>query len=187
MGTQLFEEARKAKIKKFVTVGTICSYPKYTPTPFKEHRLWAGYPEETNAPYGLAKKMLLVQGQAARQQYGFSSIHLLQVNLYGLGDNFDSESSHVIPAMITKFYEAKKKSGGLNEYGIARYKLTEDFAQKEVEFLLGIGGIEVRHGRMLGVNLQLHDLHARYDAVFLALGLNASRRLGCSGWPSTSA
>jgi|SRR3990167_737219 len=110
MGTQLFEEARKAKIKKFVTVGTICSYPKYTPTPFKEHRLWAGYPEETNAPYGLAKKMLLVQGQAARQQYGFSSIHLLQVNLYGLGDNFDSESSHVIPAMITKFYEAKKLS-----------------------------------------------------------------------------
>lgn len=110
MGTQLFEEARKAKIKKFVTVGTICEYPEITPTPFKEEDLWNGKPEPTNAPYGLAKKMLLVQGQAARQQYGFSSIHLLQVNLYGPGDNFDPESSHVIPAMIKKFHEAKQLS-----------------------------------------------------------------------------
>ena len=110
MGTQLFEEARQAKVKKFVTVGTICEYPKMTPTPFKEEALWNGYPEETNAPYGLAKKMLLVQGQAARQQYGFSSIHLLQVNLYGPGDNFDPESSHVIPAMIKNFVEADRGS-----------------------------------------------------------------------------
>ncbi len=106
MGTQLFNEAMKAKVKKFVTVGTICEYPKNTPTPFREIMLWNGYPEETNAPYALAKKMLLVQGQAAWQQYGFHSIHLLQVNLYGPGDNFDPESSHVIPAMIKKFAEA---------------------------------------------------------------------------------
>jgi len=108
MGTQLFNEAMKAKVKKFVTVGTICEYPKHTPTPFKESALWLGYPEETNAPYGLAKKMLLVQGQAAKKQYDFNSIHLLQVNLYGPGDNFDPESSHVIPALIKKIHEAKE-------------------------------------------------------------------------------
>ena len=110
MGTQLFNEARKANIKKFVTIGTICSYPKHTPVPFHESALWLGYPEETNAPYGLAKKMLLVQGQAAWQEYKFHSIYLLQVNLYGPGDNFDLESSHVIPAMIRKFMEGKKLS-----------------------------------------------------------------------------
>lgn len=110
MGIQLMEEARKAGVKKFVTVGTICSYPKFTPVPFKEENLWNGYPEETNAPYGLAKKMLLVQNQAYRQQYGFNAIYLLQVNLYGPGDNFDLESSHVIPAMIRKFYEAKQNN-----------------------------------------------------------------------------
>jgi len=108
MGIQLMEEARKAGVKKFVTIGTICSYPKFTPVPFKEENLWDGYPEETNAPYGLAKKMLLVQGQAYRQQYGFNAIYLLQVNLYGPGDNFDPKSSHVIPALIRKIYEAKK-------------------------------------------------------------------------------
>ncbi len=100
MGTQLMEAARQADIKKFVTVGTICSYPKFTPVPFKETDLWNGYPEETNAPYGLAKKMLLVQAQAYRQQYGFNPIFLLPVNLYGPGDNFDLKSSHVIPALI---------------------------------------------------------------------------------------
>ena len=107
MGVHLMEEARKADVQKFVSVGTICAYPKFTPVPFKEDDLWNGYPEETNAPYGLAKKMLLVQGQAYRQQYDFNAIYLLPVNLYGPGDNFDPASSHVIPALIKKFVEAK--------------------------------------------------------------------------------
>lgn len=107
MGIQLMEQARLHNIEKFIAIGTICAYPKYTPVPFKEEDLWNGYPEETNAPYGLAKKMLLVQSQAYRAQYGFNSIYLLPVNLYGPGDNFDPKSSHVIPALIKKFYEAK--------------------------------------------------------------------------------
>jgi GDP-L-fucose synthase len=106
MGAQLMEQARIFGVKKFVAVGTICSYPKFTPVPFKEENLWDGYPEETNAPYGLAKKMLLVQSQAYRQQYGFNSIFLLPVNLYGPGDNFDPASSHVIPALIKKCMDA---------------------------------------------------------------------------------
>lgn len=110
MGIHLMEEARKAKVKKFVGIGTICAYPKFTPVPFKEENLWNGYPEETNAPYGLAKKMLLVQSQAYRQQYKFNSIYLLPVNLYGPGDNFDPKSSHVIPALIKKFVDAKDKN-----------------------------------------------------------------------------
>jgi len=110
MGIHLMEEARKAKVKKFVGIGTICAYPKFTPVPFKEENLWNGYPEETNAPYGLAKKMLLVQSQAYKQQYNFNSIYLLPVNLYGPGDNFDPKSSHVIPALIKKFVEAKDKN-----------------------------------------------------------------------------
>lgn len=107
MGIQLMEAARKAGVKKFIGIGTICSYPKFTPVPFKEDDLWNGYPEETNAPYGLAKKMLLVQGQAYGKQYGFNAIHLLPVNLYGPGDNFDRQSSHVIPALIRKISEAR--------------------------------------------------------------------------------
>jgi GDP-L-fucose synthase len=107
MGTMLMEHARREGIRKFVGVGTICSYPKMTPVPFTEDHLWEGYPEETNAPYGIAKKMLLVQGQAYRQQYGFNVIHLLPVNLYGPGDNFDPETSHVIPALIRKCLEAE--------------------------------------------------------------------------------
>ena len=107
MGIQLMEQARLNDIEKFVAIGTICAYPKFTPVPFKEEDIWNGYPEETNAPYGLAKKMLLVQSQAYRQQYGFNSIFLLPVNLYGPGDNFNPKSSHVIPALIKKFYEAK--------------------------------------------------------------------------------
>ena len=107
MGVQLMEQARLHNIEKFVALGTICAYPKFTPVPFKEEDLWNGYPEETNAPYGLAKKMLLVQSQAYRQQYNFNSIFLLPVNLYGPGDNFDPKSSHVIPALIKKFHEAK--------------------------------------------------------------------------------
>ncbi len=106
MGIQLMEAARQADVEKFVAVGTICAYPKFTPVPFREEELWNGYPEETNAPYGLAKKMLLVQAQAYRQQYGFDAIYLLPVNLYGPGDNFDPRSSHVIPALIKKFVEA---------------------------------------------------------------------------------
>ena len=108
MGIQLIEAARQAGVEKFVTIGTICAYPKITPVPFKEEDLWNGYPEETNAPYGLAKKMLLVQGQAYREEYGFNAIYLLPVNLYGPGDNFDPSSSHVIPALIRKVHEAKK-------------------------------------------------------------------------------
>jgi len=109
MGINLIEAARLANVKKFVCVGTICAYPKFTPVPFKEENLWSGYPEETNAPYGLAKKMLLVQLQAYRQQYGFNGIYLLPVNLYGPGDNFNPESSHVIPALVKKVYDAKEK------------------------------------------------------------------------------
>jgi GDP-L-fucose synthase len=108
MGIQIIEAARQANVEKCVIVGTICAYPKCSPVPFKEDDLWNGYPEETNAPYGLAKKMLLVQSQAYRQEYGFNSIYLLPVNLYGPGDNFDPTSSHVIPALIKKFTEARR-------------------------------------------------------------------------------
>ena len=106
MGVELMEQSRLAGIDKFVQIGTVCSYPKFTPVPFREDDIWNGYPEETNAPYGLAKKMLLVQGQAYRQQYGFDVIHLIPVNLYGPGDNFDPASSHVIPALIKKCVDA---------------------------------------------------------------------------------
>lgn len=109
MGVQLIHKAWQRGVEKFVAIGTICAYPKFTPIPFKEERLWDGYPEETNAPYGLAKKMLLVQSQAYRQQYGFNSIFLLPVNLYGPGDNFNPASSHVIPALIRKCLEAQEQ------------------------------------------------------------------------------
>jgi len=109
MSVPLFHESWKFGVEKFVALGTVCAYPKFTPVPFKEEDLWNGYPEETNAPYGLAKKMLLVQSQAYRQQYGFNSIFLVPVNLYGPRDNFDLESSHVIPALIRKCVEAKER------------------------------------------------------------------------------
>ena len=109
MSVPLFHESWRFGVEKFVALGTVCAYPKFTPVPFKEADLWNGYPEETNAPYGLAKKMLLVQSQAYRQQYGFNSIFLLPVNLYGPGDNFDLESSHVIPALIRKCIEARER------------------------------------------------------------------------------
>jgi GDP-L-fucose synthase len=109
MGIQLIEYARQFEIEKFVCLGTICAYPKFTPVPFKEEDLWNGYPEETNAPYGLAKKLLLVQLQSYRQQYGFNGIYLLPVNLYGPGDNFDPKSSHVIPALIKKCVDAREE------------------------------------------------------------------------------
>ncbi|MFN2456161.1 MAG: GDP-L-fucose synthase family protein [Pyrinomonadaceae bacterium] len=108
MGTQLIEHARQHRVKKFVALGTVCAYPKFTPVPFREDDLWNGYPEETNAPYGLAKKMMLVQAQSYREQYGFNTIFLLPANLYGPGDNFDLETSHVIPALIRKCVEARK-------------------------------------------------------------------------------
>ncbi len=108
MGIQLMEAARLAGVNKFVAVGTVCAYPKFTQVPFNENTIWDGYPEETNAPYGLAKKMLLVQAQSYRAQYGFNAVYLLPVNLYGPGDNFDPSSSHVIPALIKKFVDAKK-------------------------------------------------------------------------------
>ena len=109
MGVHLVEAAREYGVEKFLAVGTICSYPKFTPVPFREEHLWDGYPEETNAPYGLAKKMLLVQLQAYRQQYGFNGANVLLVNLYGPGDNFDLETSHVIPALIRKCVEARQR------------------------------------------------------------------------------
>jgi GDP-L-fucose synthase len=113
MGIQLMEAARQEGVQKFVAVGTVCAYPKYTPVPFREEDLWNGYPEETNAPYGIAKKILLVQARAYRQQYGFNAVFLLPVNLYGPRDNFDPESSHVIPALIKKMVDAKL--GGRDE------------------------------------------------------------------------
>lgn len=109
MGTLLLEHARRTKVAKFVGIGTICSYPKFTPVPFREETLWDGYPEETNAPYGLAKKMLLVQSQAYRDEFGYNAIHLLPVNLYGPGDNFDPKYAHVIPDMIRKMTDAKER------------------------------------------------------------------------------
>src|SRR6476659_9356796 len=115
MGIELMEQSRLAGVAKFVQIGTVCSYPKFTPVPFHEDDLWNGYPEETNAPYGLAKKMLLVQGQAYREQYGFDVIHLIPVNLYGPGDNFDPRSSHVIPALIKKCVDAKAEGRGYIE------------------------------------------------------------------------
>ena len=130
MGVQMMEIGRQKGIEKFVAVGTICCYPKFTPVPFKEQDLWNGYPEETNAPYGLAKKMLLVQSQAYRQQYGFNSIFLLPVNLYGPGDNFDPESSHVIPALIKKCFDAiREKKDHIVVWGTG--KATREFLYVE--------------------------------------------------------
>ena len=117
MGIQLMEQARLAGVKKYVQIGTVCEYPKYTPVPFKEEDLWGGYPEETNAPYGLAKKMLLVQGIAYRRQYDFRSVHVLPVNMYGPGDHFDLNTSHVIPALIRKISEAKQNDTPVTIWG----------------------------------------------------------------------
>lgn len=130
MGAHLLEESRLRGISKFVIIGTICSYPKFTPVPFKEEEFWNGYPEETNAPYGLAKKMLTVQSQAYRQQYGFNSITLLQVNLYGPRDNFNPQTSHVIPALIKKcFYAIKNKEKQIVVWGSG--KPTREFLYVE--------------------------------------------------------
>jgi len=130
MGAQLMEVGRQVGIEKFVGIGTICSYPKFTPVPFKEEDLWNGYPEETNAPYGLAKKMLLVQSQAYRQQYGFNSIFLLQVNLYGPGDNFDPKTSHVIPALVKKCIDAQRGLSPPLSSGVAVKQLENSYMLK---------------------------------------------------------
>ncbi len=130
MGIHLLEESRKAGVGKVTILGTICAYPKFTPVPFREEDLWNGYPEETNAPYGLAKKMLLVQAQAYRQEYGFNSIYLLPVNLYGPRDNFNPESSHVIPALIRKALEAKE-SGAAEMVCWGTGKATREFLYVE--------------------------------------------------------
>ncbi len=130
MGTLLLEHARRAGVARFLSVGTICSYPKFTPVPFREEDLWNGYPEETNAPYGLAKKMLLVQSQAYRQEYGYDAVNVLLVNLYGPGDNFDPETSHVIPALIRKCVEAaEKRAPSLPVWGTG--KATREFLYVE--------------------------------------------------------
>ena len=130
MGVQLLHESCLARVEKFVAVGTVCSYPKFTPVPFREEDIWDGYPEETNAPYGLAKKMLLVQSQTYRQQYGFNSIFLLPANMYGPRDNFDPDSSHVIPALIRKCIEAKERNDGqITAWGTG--KATREFLYVE--------------------------------------------------------
>ena len=137
MGIQLIEEARLRKIEKFVAIGTVCAYPKFATVPFNEDDIWSGYPEETNAPYGLAKKMLLVQSQAYRQEYGFNSIFLLPVNLYGPGDNFSPASSHVIPALIKKCVDAKESNAGYIEcWGTGSASREFIYAQDAAEGIL---------------------------------------------------
>lgn len=162
MGVQLIEECRLAAVGKVVTVGTICSYPKFTPVPFREDDLWSGYPEETNAPYGLAKKMLLVQGQAYRAQYGMDVVHLLPVNLYGPGDNFDPSSSHVIPALIKKIQDAlHSRAGEIEVWGTGRasreFLYVEDAARGIVRATSQYSGPEpVNLGA--GFEITIHDL-----------------------------
>ncbi|MDA4129233.1 MAG: GDP-L-fucose synthase [Thaumarchaeota archaeon] len=165
MGIQLMHEAYKAGVKKFVQIGTICEYPKYTPIPFLEEYLWAGYPEKTNAPYGIAKKSLLVMGQAYRQQYGFNVIHLLPVNLYGPHDNFDPDYSHVIPALIRKFEEAHRMEDHpvtLWGTGMARreFLYVEDAAEavvKATELYDGVDPVNIG----TGVEVSIHEIALR--------------------------
>jgi GDP-L-fucose synthase len=151
MGVQLMHEAWRAGVEKFVAIGTVCAYPKHTRVPFREKALWDGYPEETNAPYGLAKKMLLVQAQAYREQYGFNAIYLLPVNLYGPGDNIDPRSSHVIPALIRKCVEAKERGDSAVEvWGTGR--ATREFLYVE-DAAEGIVLATERYDRSEPVNL----------------------------------
>lgn len=162
MGAQLLHESWRTGVAKFVGVGTVCAYPKHTPVPFREEALWDGYPEETNAPYGLAKKMLLVQSQAYRAQYGFNAIHLLPVNLYGPGDNFDPASSHVIPALIRKFVSAHARGAPVVEvWGTGRatreFLYVEDAAEGIALATLRYDGIEpVNLGS--GMEISIHEL-----------------------------
>ena len=171
MGIHLIEEARKAKVKKFVQVGTICAYPKFTPVPFQEDYLWNGYPEETNAAYGLAKKMLLVQLQAYRQEYNFNGIYLLPVNLYGPGDNFNPQSSHVIPALIKKFVEAiDQKKSEVVVWGTG--KASREFLYVQ-DAARGIVQAALKYDKPEPVNLGAHYEITIKDLVALIAGLTS--------------
>jgi GDP-L-fucose synthase len=173
MGVQLVEECRRQEVSKVVTIGTICSYPKFTPVPFREDDLWNGYPEETNAPYGLAKKMLLVQGQAYRQQYGMNVVHLLPVNLYGPGDNFDPASSHVIPALIKKFADAIAKGSDVVVWGSG--KASREFLYVE-DAARGIRLATATYDGAEPVNLG-----AGFEISIRELALLVGRLMGFSG------
>lgn len=173
MGIELMEQARLAGVEKMVVVGTICAYPKFTPVPFREDDLWTGYPEETNAPYGLAKKMLLVQAQAYRQQYGFNAITLLPVNLYGPADNFDPQSSHVIPALIRKVVEAQEAGQNwIDVWGTGsasrEFLFVSDAARGVVLATLGYdkpepvnlgSGFEITIGELVALICELCEFH----------------------------
>jgi GDP-L-fucose synthase len=175
MGAELMEQARLANVDKFVAVGTICAYPKFTPVPFREEELWNGYPEETNAPYGLAKKMLLVQAQAYRQEFGFNAIYLLPVNLYGPGDNFDPRSSHVIPALVRKCVEAVEHGDqSIEVWGTGRatreFLYVRDCAQGILAALeryedadpVNLGsGMEISIGELVGLIAELTGFQGR--------------------------
>ena len=170
MGTQLIEQSRRTGVKKFVCVGTICAYPKHTPVPFREESLWDGYPEETNAPYGLAKKMMLVQLQAYREQYGFNGVYLLPVNLYGPEDNFDLDSSHVIPALIRKCIEARD-SGATEVSCWGSGKATREFLYvddcaegivRAAEQLEGTEPVNLGSGREISIR-DLAEMIRRYS------------------------
>ncbi len=201
MGIQLIEEARQAGVQKFVALGTICAYPKFTPVPFREEDLWNGYPEETNAPYGLAKKMMLVQCQAYRQQYGFNGVFLLPVNLYGPRDNFDLETSHVIPAMIRKMIAAREAGETVTLWGdgspTREFLYVEDCARGIVDAAERYDGSEpVNLGS--GMEISIRDLaeliakHTGYEGGITwdttkpngqpRRGLDVSRALKEFGW-----
>jgi GDP-L-fucose synthase len=167
MGLHLIEQARQRGVKKFVQVGTICAYPKFTPVPFREENLWDGYPEETNAPYGIAKKALLVMCQAYRAQYGLNAIYLLPVNLYGPRDNFNLDTSHVIPAMIRKFWEARQRGGEVVLWGdgspTREFLYVEDAARGIVAAAARYDGAEpvnLGNGREIAIR-DLADMIAR--------------------------
>jgi GDP-L-fucose synthase len=206
MGALLMEHARRAGVHRFLSVGTICSYPKHTPVPFHEDALWDGYPEETNAPYGLAKKMLLVQSAAYRQEYGFDASNVMLVNLYGPGDNFDPESSHVIPALIRKCLEAVESGAPeITVWGTGRatreFLYVEDAAEAVVRALERLEGSEpVNLGA--GREISIRDLVGTIARLSGFAGrivwdetkpdgqprrcLDTSRALGLLGWKATT-
>ena len=180
MGVQLLHEAYLRRIEKFVALGTICAYPKFTPVPFREDDLWNGYPEETNAPYGLAKKMMLVQSQAYRQQYGFNAIFLLPVNLYGPGDNFDPRSSHVIPALIKKCVDAVTQGDEeIVVWGTGSATREFFYVEDAAEAIVPRDG-EIRQARTRQHRRRLRDLHPGPGRPHRGTdGLPGPRRLGC--------
>ncbi len=206
MGTLLMEHARRAGTRRFLSVGTICSYPKHTPVPFREDTLWDGYPEETNAPYGLAKKMLLVQSAAYRQEYGFDASNVMLVNLYGPGDNFDRESSHVIPALIRKCLEAVESGAPeITVWGTGRatreFLYVEDAAEaivRALERLEGSEPVNIGAGREISIR-ELVGTIARLSGFSGRIVwddtkpdgqprrcLDTSRAFGLLGWKATT-